>query len=490
MKKNSMQLSQDLRDKVADIAAFDPEEIQGTDLIYRDLGMDSIMMMDLLVSLTADYPDLKKISPSDPRWHEDISYSMLEEAFYEILGFSAPLVSAAVNYPTIDSMEQVVRFQKEISEQTLETFFPEHEGVAGATININGRKFINYSSYNYLNTNGSDRITQAVTDAITKYGTSVSAARIIGGEIPLHRNLEQEISDFLGVEDSIVQVGGHSTNVNIISHLFGPGDLILHDSLAHNSIIQGAVSSGAQRKSFQHNNAASLESELKRVRNRFNNVLVIVEGVYSMDGDIANLNDIVNIKEQYGSFLMIDEAHSLGTIGDGGRGICSQAEIDPQRVDILMGTLSKSLNSCGGYIAGRENFIKYLKFQLPGFMFSVGLSPSNTAAALESLRILKENPSWVSDLNNVASKFRQKMQNLGLDTGLSNGTPIIPWIIGDSQKAVSIATQLMERGIYVAPITYPAVPEKEARLRFFISRGHTEKMVEETLSVIKETIEG
>lgn len=323
-----------------------------------------------------------------------------------------------------------------------------------------------------------------MSQAVRAYGTSVSAARIIGGEIPLHGSLERAIADFLGVEDALVQVGGHSTNVNVISHLMGVGDLVLHDALAHNSIVQGAIASGAQRKSFRHNDAVALDRELTRIRDRFENVLVVIEGVYSMDGDIADLEGILSVAERHDAFLMVDEAHSLGTIGAGGRGICAATGVDPNRVDILMGTLSKSLNSCGGYIAGNADLIRYLRFQLPGFLFSVGLSPSNTAAALESLRMLTENPEWTKELIRNADRLREGMRLLGIDTGLSEGTPIVPWIVGDSQRTVEIAERLLELGVYVAPITYPAVAEQEARLRFFVGRGHTDSQIDQALEAI------
>lgn len=314
----------------------------------------------------------------------------------------------------------------------------------------------------------------------------MSASRIICGEIPLHQELESELADFLGVDEAMAQVAGHSTNVNVIGHLFGEGDLILHDSLSHNSIVQGAMAAGALRKQFRHNNPEILERDLSRLRSRFTNVLVVIEGVYSMDGDIAALEAIVDIKERYDAYLMIDEAHSLGTIGDSGRGVTSHFGIDPGRVDILMGTLSKSLNSCGGYIAGRSELIQYLRYRLPGFLFSVGISPANTAAALESLRICREHPEWTAQLRHKSDHSIERATELGWDTGLSGGTPIVPLITGDSARTVELSRGLFDRGINVAPITYPAVPEREARLRFFLSRLHTDEQLDATFRALDE----
>lgn len=205
-----------------------------------------------------------------------------------------------------------------------------------------------------------------------------------------------------------------------------------------------------------------------------------------MDGDIAALEQIIDLKEKYNAFLMVDEAHSLGTIGTAGRGIAAHAGIDPRRIDILMGTLSKTLNSCGGYIAGHTDLIQYLRYRLPGFLFSVGITPANAAAALESLRICREHPEWTDQIRRVGEGFIRRARTLGLNTGLSAGSPIVPIILGDSAKTVQLSRELFARGINVAPITYPAVPEREARLRFFLSRLHTEQHLDDTFAALAQ----
>lgn len=345
--QSDVDLSQELRETVAEIAAFDIDEIQPGSMLFDDIGLDSIMMMDIFATLTKRYPELRSVDATDPRWREDMPYRALENALLTLVGVELESTDD-VAAPGIETMQRIVDFNAGLRQRDVRTYFVPHENVAGATVRVGGRELINYGSYNYLGSNGDERINRAVAEAIDTYGTSVSAARIIGGEIPLHQELEQELADFLGVDDALVLVGGHSTNVNVIGHLFGDGDLILHDSLAHNSIIQGALMSSARRKPFRHNDPASLEKELSRLRGKFDNVLVVVEGIYSMDGDIAALEAMLEIKERYGAFLMVDEAHSFGTIGEAGRGITSHGNVDPRRVDILMGTLSKALNSCGG----------------------------------------------------------------------------------------------------------------------------------------------
>lgn len=388
----------------------------------------------------------------------------------------------------IEGMASVTAFAKTLAEAGDLPYLRPHDGVAGHRITIGGRSLVNYASYNYMATNGSPEVTAAVTRAITCYGTSVSASRVISGEIPLHAELERELADFLGVDDAVVQVGGHSTNVNVLGNLFGEDDLILHDSLAHNSLIQGALLSSARRKPFRHNDIPALRRELERIRPRFRHVVLVVEGAYSMDGDLCPLPELVALKHEFGCFLMVDEAHSIGTLGHAGRGVTSHFGVDPREVDILMGTLSKSLNSCGGYVAGNRDFITYLKYNLPGFVFSVGMTPANTAAALASLRLCRDHPGWIGELHDRADRLRTGLAELGADTGASHGTPIVPLILGDSSRARALAAALFDSGINVDPITYPAVKESEARLRFFVSRAHTDEDLALTLSTLSRLL--
>lgn len=390
----------------------------------------------------------------------------------------------------IESMQSVAEFSVTLADAGELPYLRVHEGIAGNHIQIDDRTLVNYASYNYLGTNGAPEVVTAVTEAITRYGTSVSASRLISGEIPLHQELERSLASFLGVEDAIVQVGGHSTNVNVLGNLFGDGDLILHDGLSHNSLIQGALLSSAKRKPFPHNDVAALRKELHRIRHKFRHVLIVVEGAYSMDGDLCPLPELVKLKREFGCFLMVDEAHSIGTVGTAGRGVTSHFKVDPSAVDILMGTLSKSMNSCGGYIAGKGDFIRYLKYNLPGFVFSVGMTPGNTAAALASLQLCRDRPELTEELRDRANHLRSGFQAIGVDSGGSHDTPIVPWIIGSTQRARQLAATLFRHGVNVDPITYPAVKEKESRLRFFVSRAHTEQDIEGTLQTIRLVLDG
>ena len=367
-------------------------------------------------------------------------------------------------------------------------FFKLHEGIAGATTQIDGREYINYASYNYLGLSGHLEISEAAKAAIDCYGTSVSASRLVSGERPIHHELEQAIAAIYGVDDAIVLVSGHATNVTTIGHLFGPKDLILHDELVHNSILQGIALSGAKRLPFPHNDSAALDVLLTGQRHQFERVLVVVEGIYSMDGDYPDLPSFVGIKRKHKVFLMVDEAHSFGVMGKTGLGIREHFGLEGTDVDIWMGTLSKTLAGCGGYIAGEMALVEHLKCLAPGFLYSVGMSPPVAAASLAALKTLQREPERVAALQERARFFLEQAKTSGIDTGTSAGLAIIPAITGSSIKAVRLSTALFKRGINVQPILYPAVPEKAARLRFFISCQHTEAQIRQTILALDEEI--
>lgn len=248
-------------------------------------------------------------------------------------------------------------------------FFKSHDGVADATTVINGKPYINFSSYNYLGLSGDPRVNQAAKDAIDRYGTSASASRLVAGERPIQRELEESIADLYEVDDCIVFVSGHATNVTTIATLFGPKDLILHDSLIHNSVFEGIKLSGATRRAFNHNDPDSLEGILGEIRGNFERTLIVIEGLYSMDGDIPDLPRFVDIKQRHKTFLMVDEAHSLGVLGGTGRGIREHYNLPGSSVDIWMGTLSKAFAGCGGFIAGEKALVEHLKYAAPGFVY-------------------------------------------------------------------------------------------------------------------------
>lgn len=367
-------------------------------------------------------------------------------------------------------------------------FFRVHDGMAGATSHIAGNEFINFSSYNYLNLSGHPEVNKASKDAIDHYGTSASASRLVAGERPVQRELEQALAEVYGVEDSIVFVSGHATNVSTIGYLFGPKDLVLHDSLSHNSVLQGIALSGAARRPFAHNDLAALEQMLIECRGHYERVLIVVEGHYSMDGDIPDLPALIDIKRRHQAFLMVDEAHSLGVLGASGKGLHEHYGVDGREVDIWMGTLSKTLAGCGGYIAGERALVEHLKYAAPGFVYSVGIAPALAAASLAALRVMQKEPERVQKLRSNGLFFLQQARAAGLDVGMSEGHSIIPLMMGSSIKAARLSSQLFEHGINVQPILHPAVEEKAARLRFFLSAEHSQVQMEFSIQTIKKLI--
>jgi 8-amino-7-oxononanoate synthase len=367
-------------------------------------------------------------------------------------------------------------------------YFRAHQRVTNDTTEIDGRTLINFSSYNYLGMSGDPTVARAAKAAIDRYGTSVSASRLVSGEKPLHRELERAIAGFIGTQDAIVYVGGHSTNESTIGHLLGSGDLILHDALAHNSIVQGSILSGARRRPFPHNDWQALDQLLEQIRGEYRRVLVAIEGVYSMDGDYPDLPRFIEVKSRHKAMLLVDEAHSAGVLGPHGRGIGEHFEVDSASVDLWMGTLSKSFGACGGYIAGNKALVEYLKYTAPGFVYSVGISPPNAAAALASLRLLEEEPERVAKLADNARLFLSLAKSRGLNTGMSHGSAVVPVILGNSLHSLQLSQALFARGINVQPILHPAVEESAARLRFFISSSHSEDQIRETVAAVAEEL--
>ncbi|MEV7617191.1 aminotransferase class I/II-fold pyridoxal phosphate-dependent enzyme [Streptomyces sp. NPDC089799] len=367
-------------------------------------------------------------------------------------------------------------------------YFLVHEGGMTDTTVVGGRELLSFSGYNYLGMATHPRVTAAAKEAVDRCGTSASASRLLSGSRPLHLELEAELAGLLGCEDALTLANGHATNVSVIGHLVGPGDLVVHDSLAHDSILQGCRLSGATRRPFPHNDAAALDSLLGQVRHQYRRVLVVVEGVYSMDGDIADLPALIEVKRRHGALLMIDEAHSIGTIGATGRGIGEYFGVDRASVDLWAGTMSKALASCGGYVAGTRGTVGFLRYTLPGFVYSAGMTPADTAASLTALRVLRAEPERVTRLAENAALFVRLARDAGVAVGDSRDTPVVPAVVGDSAKTLRLAEALFRQGVSVNPILHPAVPEELARLRFFVTRDHTPDQIRRAVSVLEHEL--
>jgi 8-amino-7-oxononanoate synthase len=408
------------------------------------------------------------------------SWALKKSSFKQNTGFNS--------MPVYKSIRKYEKMGQLLGIKT--PFFRAIEGRVGNTCLIDGQKVLNFAWCDYLGLNQHPSLAEAAKAATEQYGTCVSASRLVAGETTLHGALEREIASFLGVEDALLFVSGHAANVSAISTVVGDGDLIVHDEFVHNSAVLGARLSGATTLVFPHNNLESLESILNEARSKYRNVLVIVEGLYSTEGDVPDLARLIEIKDHFGAWLMVDDAHGLGILGETGRGCAEHCGVDARSVDIWMGTLSKTLASCGGYIAGSSVLVDVLRHAAPGFVYSVGLPPAMTAAALAALRVIRAEPERVGRLRSNGQFFLREAAAAGLNTGNSRGHGMLPVIAGDMIATVKLWHKVFERGINPSLIVYPGVPMKAGRLRFFLTSEHTEDQIRLAISTTSACIRG
>ena len=337
-----------------------------------------------------------------------------------------------------------------------------------------GGQFISFANYDYLGLASHPTIKAAATAALDTLGIGALASRLVGGERSTHQQFEKALAEFVGMESAVTLVSGYLTNVTTISHIMGSHDCLFLDELSHNSIVSGAKSAVAETVYFRHNDLDHLDFLLREKRGNYRNILIVAEGLYSMDGDIVDLARLVEIKTRHKTWLLVDEAHSIGVLGADGRGICEYAGVDPAQVDLIIGTLSKTLASCGGFVAGKAAVIDWLRYTLPGFVYSVGLSPVITAAAQTAL-LLMQKESWrIEKLRHNADLFVELAHEAGLDTGPAIGRGVVPILFSDSHETLAASRHLMNHGYYVPPIIQIGVPKDQPRLRFFLSATHTE----------------
>ncbi|GGL79711.1 hypothetical protein GCM10010129_24230 [Streptomyces fumigatiscleroticus] len=465
--------------------------------LVHDLGFDSLMLQELEVNIGKRIPGF--------RTEEMFSPDLTVERLIALAGPhlpQRPVPGAPLPRParperyagtgSVEDFPEVRRFEERLDAIAATgaefPYFRVHQGNIRNTTVIDGRPYLSFGSYNYLGLSGHPAVNEAVHRAVEQYGTSVSASRMLSGERDLTVRLERELADFLGVDDCLALVSGHATNVTAIGHLVGAGDLVLHDALAHDSILQGCVLSGAARRPFAHNDMDRLEHLLRVNRSRFRRVLIAVEGAYSMDGDLVDLPAVIELKKRHGALLMVDEAHSIGTVGERGGGVGEFHGVDRADVDLWMGTLSKAFASCGGYLGGSARTVRWLRHTLPGFVYSVGLTPANAAAALAATELIRAEPERVRALRRNAELFLRLASAAGLATGSSAHTPIVPCVLGDSARTLRVADRLFQRGVVADPIFHPAVEEGLARLRFFVTSEHREDDIRRAVSVLAEEV--
>jgi 8-amino-7-oxononanoate synthase len=351
-----------------------------------------------------------------------------------------------------------------------------------------GEPLIMFSSYSYLGLIGHPRITAAVTDAVHRYGTSTGGVRLLTGTLELHHELEHELAGFLGQEGAATFASGYDANIAAITSLFGPGDVAILDQYAHQSIHDGVRMAGCESRRFRHNDMHDLERRLRQARNRgAHRILVAVDSVFSMDGDQAPIAELIELKHRYGAFLLVDEAHALGAVGRTGRGICEEQGIDPGHIDILTGSLSKGIPSSGGFVAGSRGLKIYMQHGSAPYMFSAAMTPANAAAALEALRIVQDEPQHMETLRANTTLMKNGLTRLGFDTGAST-SPVLPLLLGDEWRAYRVARAMLERGIFVSAVVFPAVSPGQARLRLCATAAHRPEHFQRLFDALEEVV--
>ena len=362
-------------------------------------------------------------------------------------------------------------------------FFLPLEETEGTEVKINGRKLIMLGSNNYLGLTTHPKVKEAAIEAVKKYGTSSTGSRFMNGTLKIHRELEDKLAEFLHREACIVFSTGYQANVGTISSLIGRNDIAITDKEDHASIIDGVRMSYGRMLRFKHNDMEDLRRVLESAPEDAGKLL-IVDGVYSMAGDIAPLPEIMKIAKEFGVRVMVDDAHSIGVLGENGRGTSNYFHMDKE-TDIIMGTFSKSFASLGGFIAGDEDMIFYVKHTARSFIFSASMSPANTGAALAALEVIKSEPERIEHLWKIADRMRNGLKQLGFDVGTSN-TPIIPVYIRDRIKTVLMWKELFDNGVYCNPVLPPAVPPTESLLRTSYIATHTEEQIDRALEIFEK----
>ena len=376
--------------------------------------------------------------------------------------------------------EKVSQFTRaeEIKEAGLYPYFRVIESDQDTEVMINGRKVLMFGSNSYLGLTNHPYIKKASIDAINKYGCGCAGSRFLNGTLDIHLELEDKLAEFVGKDAALVFSTGFQVNIGVIPALLGRHDYLILDELDHASIIEGARLCFAKTLKYKHNDLESLEKVLQSCKTD-KIKLIVTEGIFSMDGDIANLPGIVHLAEKYNASIMVDDAHSLGVIGDGGRGASSHFGLT-EKTDLIMGTFSKSLASIGGFIAADQKTINFLKHHARSLMFSASISPAATASVIAALEIMKNEPERIEQLWTNTNFALSELKRLGFDTGIAN-TPIIPIYVRDDLKTFQLAKLLLDDGIFVNPVASPAVSKEDSLIRFSLMATHTREQIEKAI---------
>jgi len=360
---------------------------------------------------------------------------------------------------------------------------PVTELRGGARVIVNGREMGMFASYSYLGLVGHPRINAAAQEAVAKYGTGTHGVRMLAGTLDLHSRLEATIAEFKGAEAAITYTSGYVTNLTVVSSLVGREDYVICDKLNHASIVDGCLMSGAKFLRFNHNEMDALERRLQQCPEG-SAKLVVADSVFSMDGDVINFPKLVELCQKYGAWLMIDEAHSVGVLGKTGRGIEEHFDM-PDTIDIKMGTLSKTIPSVGGYVAGQKELISYLRHASRAYIFSAALPPAQAAAAKAAFEVILDEPWRVEKLRQNADQFIKGLKDCGFNT-LYTETAIVPVIAGEDDAAFAMTRYCQKRGFFVLPVVSPAVPVGLARLRATVLAAHEPDEIDQAIEVIRQ----
>jgi 8-amino-7-oxononanoate synthase len=375
-------------------------------------------------------------------------------------------------------------------------YFRILESQAGPVVEMEGRETIMLGSNNYLGLTTDDRVKQAARDALEQYGTGVTGSRLLNGTTPIHADLETELAEWMHTEDTIVFTTGYQSNLGALSAILEPGDTVICDAADHASILDGCKLSGARLRPFRHNRMDKLETMLQRAADDESPTLVVVDGVFSMEGDVCDLPPIVDLCRQYGARLFVDEAHGVGVLGERGAGACELFGLEDE-VDLRMGTFSKSLASCGGFIAGKAEVIEYLRVSSRAFIFSASAVPAAVGAALGALRIIRsEGPALFEKLLGNAAYLREGFRELGLKViepgtlpdGTTANTPVVPVVVGEDWQAVLLWKALYDAGVYTNVAIHPAVPPGGALLRTSLMATHEREHLDRALEIVGRVI--
>lgn len=373
---------------------------------------------------------------------------------------------------------------KSTKDKGLYYFQKPLDGKSGPVIEVGGRSLKMISSYDYLGLIGHPQIEDAAVKAIKKFSTGSGGVRLLSGTNALHLELEKELADFTGMEAAITYTSGYTANLAVLSSIFSSKDVALLDSKIHQSTVDACKLAGITYRRFEHNSPDSLERLLQLYKDK-ERVLIITEGVFSMDGDICNLPALIKLKEKYGAFLMVDEAHSLGVLGKEGRGAASHFGIDPKNIDIITASLSKAVPANGGFVAGSQDMVMLLQHDSTPFVFSAAMGPAAVAAVMESINIMKTDPKRFENLWGNTEYFSIQLKKMGYNLGNSH-SPVIPVHLGELEKTLGMSQDLYANGILATPVVYPAVAHNKGILRICITAAHTRDYLDEVLEVFRK----